>query len=257
MTQVAKVNILGVSVGAYTMDSLLAQVESLIAAPGCAVAYAVTAHTLHLTYQHPDFLEAIHQADVVYADGASLVPAARLLKGRIPEKLATADLWPRLCELAVLKGYRFFLVGGEPGLAERAKAKAIEQYPGLQIVSTHHGYFDLADEQIVTMINAVRPHILWVGMGDPRQLLWVEAVKKHLEVALVIPCGGMFKIIAGDLQRISFHWRQRGFEWAYRLIQEPAIWRRYLLELPVFAVRVLAQRFYGHRAKHPSKSPLR
>lgn len=253
MTEVGTVNLLGVPVGVYTMASLLARMEELISAPGCAVAYAVNAHALNLTCRYPDYLEALRRADIVYADGASILLAARLLGGRIPEKLTTTDIWPKACELAMRQGYRFFLLGGEAGLAERAKARALAQYPDLQIVGAHHGYFDIADEQIISRINAARPDILWVGMGDPWQVLWTKAVKGRLEVGLVVTCGGMFKIIAGELKRLSLRWRQRGFEWLYRLVQEPETWRRYLLGLPAFGARVLAQSLFGRSARRRNK----
>ncbi len=244
------VQVLGVPVEAHTMTSLLARMEELIAAPGCAVAYAVNAYALNLTYRHPDYLQALRRADLVYADGASLLLAAWVLGDRIPEKLTTTDVWPHACALALRRKLRFFLLGGEAGLAERAKARALQQYPNLQITGTHHAYFALGDEQIISTINAARPDILWVGMGDPRQVLWTELVKERLDVGLVVTCGGMFKIIAGELQRVPLYWRRRGFEWLYRLVQEPATWRRYLLGLPAFGARVLAQRLCGHRAAH-------
>jgi len=244
------VNVLGVPVAAHTMTSLLAHLEALIAAPGCAVAYAVNASALNLTYRHPDYLQALCRADLIYADGASLRLAAWVLSQRIPEKLTTTDVWPHACALALRRGWRFFLLGGEIGLAERAKVRALQQYPNLQIIGTHHGYFALGDAEIVATINAAHPDILWVGMGDPRQVLWTEMVQERLDVSLVVTCGGMFKIVAGELQRVPLYWRQRGFEWLYRFIQEPATWRRYLLGLPAFGVRVLAQRLCGHRAGH-------
>ena len=138
---VATVNILGLPVGAFTMASLLARLQELLAAPGCATAYGINAYVLNLIYQHPDYLAGLLRADCLYADGASLRLAARVLGGRIPEKLTTTDLWPHLCELAVARGYRFFLLGGEPGLAERARDRALQQYPQLQIVGVYHGLF--------------------------------------------------------------------------------------------------------------------
>jgi N-acetylglucosaminyldiphosphoundecaprenol N-acetyl-beta-D-mannosaminyltransferase len=235
------VNILGVPTGIFTMSTLLARIEELIAAPGCAVGHGVNAHVLNLTYQHPEFLKALRQADLLYADGASLILASRLLGSHLPEKLTTTDVWPKLCEIAVQKGYRFFLLGGEPGLAERAASQARETYQGLHIAGTRHGYFDFQDEQIIAEINAVRPDVLWVGMGDPRQVLWTAKWRQQLEVSLVLTCGGMFKIVAGELERLSPTLRQNGLEWAYRLWQEPATWRRYLLGLPLFGARVLDQ----------------
>ena len=95
---------------------------------------------------------------------------------------------------------------------------------------------------MVATINAARPDILWVGMGDPRQVVWTEKWRRRLQVGLVLTCGGMFKIVAGELARLPEPWRRRGFEWLYRLWQEPGTWRRYLLGLPLFGLRVLGQR---------------
>jgi N-acetylglucosaminyldiphosphoundecaprenol N-acetyl-beta-D-mannosaminyltransferase len=241
----AAINILGVPVGVYTMDTVLGRIEALIEAPGGAAAHGVNAHVINLAYQYPEFLQALRRADLLYADGASLILASRCLGGHLPEKLTTTDIWPRLCELAVGRGYRFFLLGGEPGLAERAARQAQHQYHDLQIVGAHHGYFDFHDEQVIAKINATRPDVLWVGMGDPRQVLWASAWRRQLAVSLVMTCGGMFKIVAGELARLSPKWRQQGFEWAYRLWQEPGTWRRYLVGLPLFGLRVLAQRLRG------------
>ena len=251
------VNILGVPVGVYTMDTLLTRIASLIAASGCAVAHGVNAHTLNLTFHYPEFLEGLHRANLLYADGASLILASRFLGSQLPEKLTTTDIWPRLCEMAVERGYRFFLLGGEPGLAERAASKALSEYPGLHLVGTHHGYFDFGDESLIAEINAARPDILWVGMGDPGQTLWAAAWRQQLQVGLVMTCGGMFKIISGELARLSPKWRQNGFEWVYRLWQEPATWRRYLMGLPLFGLRILAQCLWsGKRLPKSAGEPM-
>jgi N-acetylglucosaminyldiphosphoundecaprenol N-acetyl-beta-D-mannosaminyltransferase len=255
-TAEATVNILGVPVGIYTMDTLVARLEELIAAPGCAVAHGVNAHVINLTYHYPEFLKALRQADLLYADGASLILASRFLGNQLPEKLTTTDVWPRMCDLALTRGYRFFLMGGEPSLAERAATQARRKYPHLQIVGTHHGYFDFRDEHLIATINAARPDVLWVGMGDPRQVLWATTWKPQLQVPLVLTCGGMFKIVAGELSRVSSRWRQSGFEWVYRLWQEPATWRRYLLGLPLFGLRVLGQCLGGgQRLPRPEREP--
>jgi len=236
------VDILGVPVAPLDLDGLVGRLEELIQAPGCAFAYGVNAHGLNLACRYQDFMKALLSANLVYADGASLLLAARVMGGCLPEKVATADAWPLLCSRAVARGYRFFLLGGEPGLAERARDQALQEYPGLQIVGTHHGYVDLSDRSPVDRINAAAPDILWVGMGEPKQGLWVAAWRGHLRARLVLNCGGMFKIVAGELSRADHKWRQRGWEWLYRLWREPKTWRRYLLGLPEFGFRVLAYR---------------
>src|SRR5262249_41993325 len=167
------------------MAALRARLEELVASPGCAVAYAVNAYALNLTYQSPDYLQALRRADLVYADGASILLAARVLGAAVPEKLTTTDVWPQVCALAVRRGYRFFLLGGEEGLAERARARVLTRYPDLQVAGTHHGYFAWEDDRVVSRINAARADILWVGMGDPRQVLWTEKVRGRLSTRLV------------------------------------------------------------------------
>jgi N-acetylglucosaminyldiphosphoundecaprenol N-acetyl-beta-D-mannosaminyltransferase len=254
MPNVAHIEVLGVPIGAFTMQSLLARMEELIAQPGCAVAYAANAHALNLTYRHPEYLEALRGADIVYADGASILLAALCLGQRLPQRLCTTDVWPRACELAASRGYRCFLLGGKPGIAERVKDAAMLRYPGLKIAGTHHGFFDFDDERVLRAINAVRPHILWVGMGDPRQALWTERVKARLEAGLVVTCGAMFRFISGELKRLPGTWNEYGLEWLSRLMQDPGhTWRRYLLGLPLFGARVVAQRLGGHRRATPPR----
>ena len=139
------INILGVPVGSYTMDTLLDRIETLIAAPGCAVAHGVNAHVINLTYRYPEFLKALRQADLLIRRRRLPDPGLPLF-GR--PSAGKADYHRHLAPVvrtAVGHGYRFFLLGGEPGLAERAASLAQRRYPGLNLVGAHHGYFDFRD----------------------------------------------------------------------------------------------------------------
>jgi N-acetylglucosaminyldiphosphoundecaprenol N-acetyl-beta-D-mannosaminyltransferase len=247
LSDIDRVFVLGIPIQAHSMSSLLDILEREIRRPGCATAYAVCAHTLCLTRRFPELLRALREADIVHADGASLILASRLLNRRLPERLWTGDVWTAFCELACCRKYQLFLLGGEEGLAERAKDQILVQHPDLTIVGVHHGYFDLMDERVVAMINDLCPDVLWVGMGDPRQILWVEQVKHRLRAGLAITCGGLFKLLAGELKHPPRAWQKAGFGWLYRVFQEPELWRRYATDLPLLAVSVLAQRFWGYR----------
>lgn len=237
----AVVNILGVPVGRYTLEQLLNSLQILLQGPECTFTYGVNAATLNLACRDAAFRRDLLAADLIYADGASLLLAARLLGESLPRKITTTDLWPCLCETALQQNLRFYLFGGEPGLADRARQRACQIYPGLNIAGVHDGFTEIWAPQTIAAINAVRPDIVWAGLGDPLQARWARIMRPQLRAGLIITCGGMFKIVAGDLQRVSYSWQQRGFEWLFRLWQEPRTWRRYLLGLPLFGGRVLWQ----------------
>ena len=247
MTKVEIVRVLGIPIQAHTMETMLARMEQAIAAPACAVAYAVNAHTANHTYRMPLYREMFQTADIVYADGQSILLAAGLLGGRLPEKLTTTDVWPAACAMAEKKGYRFFLLGGEEGLARRAAEVTMVQYPGLEFAGMRHGFFDIDDENVVEEINTASPDILWVGMGEPRQFIWAERFRSKLKAGLLITCGGLFKFVSGEVKRAPDRVHRSGFEWFYRSLREPRLIWRYLTGLPTFGARILAQRFFGHR----------
>jgi N-acetylglucosaminyldiphosphoundecaprenol N-acetyl-beta-D-mannosaminyltransferase len=243
-----KFDILGVPVAVTDMTGILREIQNLINEPECKVAFAVNASAMNLTYKHADYLSVLKNADLVYADGASILLAAKILGKKLPERLCTTDIWPLMCSIAQEKGLTFYLMGDEEGIAAKAMEVATEEYSELKILGTHHGFFDFEDPKIVDMINECKPDVLWLGMGDPRQALWAERWKKELDVGIIITCGAMFRHISGMLERMDEKWRDRGFEWFSRLKQEPNhTYKRYIGGLPAFGFRVLASKLFGHR----------
>jgi N-acetylglucosaminyldiphosphoundecaprenol N-acetyl-beta-D-mannosaminyltransferase len=203
----------------------------------------VNAHTLNLIHRNRCFLEAMRRADILYADGASVLLAARFLGSRISEKLTTTDVWPELCKLAAGEGYRFFLLGGELGLAEKARLAALAEHPGLQIVGVHHGFFAAEEEkEVVERINAAAPDVVWVGMGDPAQVFWAEQARNRLTAGLVVTCGGLFKFLSGTVKRAPVWFHKNGFEWVFRILREPDVRRRYAQDFPSLAFRLVVHR---------------
>ncbi|MBF0477637.1 MAG: WecB/TagA/CpsF family glycosyltransferase [Deltaproteobacteria bacterium] len=245
----SRVSLFDVDVDVLTMNSLLDRIEEMIHTPGCALAYGFNAHSIQLAGCDPIFSETLRRSDIVYADGASILLAARLLRASLPEKLTTTDVWIEACRFAERKGYSFFLLGGEPGLAELTKRKTLDKYPGLKIVGTHHGYFGSQDDHVIASINAAHPDILWVGMGDPRQLLWAESVRRRLDAGIVITCGGLFKFVSGVVKRAPDFIHRNGFEWIYRIVREPFLWRRYAMDLPRLVLRILVVKALGKNRK--------
>lgn len=186
------------------------------------------------------FREVLQTADLCLPDGVGLLYAARRYGRRLPERVPGSELVYHLAELAAQEGWRLFLLGAAPGVAEEAARILQARYEDLHIVGTHAGSPDPREnEAIVEMINVSGAQLLYVAYGAPNQDKWIARNRKTLRtVRLAIGVGGALDFIAGRAVRAP-RWVQRiGLEWLHRLLKEPWRWRR-MLALPRFAMRVL------------------
>lgn len=240
------VNVLGVPVCSLTMISLIDRVRSLTQQGGQHTVMYANVHTLNAAYTDPDLRRIMNAADVVYCDGAGVVLGARLLGHRLPERMTGADWIHALCARCAVEGLSLYLLGSQPGVAERAAQKLNALYPGLYVAGTHHGHFHDtpgATETVIVTVNAVRPDILLVGMGTPLQEKWIAARRAELDVPVVWAVGALFDFVAGAQPRGPRWMLDHGLEWLYRLLSDPRrLWRRYLIGNPLFVLRVLKQR---------------
>ncbi|HZU34457.1 MAG TPA: WecB/TagA/CpsF family glycosyltransferase [Gemmataceae bacterium] len=216
----------GLPLAPLTFGQTLDRVEDLIKAK--APAYFITAnlHYAMLTDHDKRLAEVNAKAAFVLADGMPLVWASWWRPRCLPERVAGSDLVPALCERAAQKGYRVFLLGGPPGVAEEAARKLCERFPGLQVVGTECPPFRelSAEEQagLCERIRVARPDLLFVAFGQPKGELWLAAHGPALGVPACAQIGATLDFIAGRVRR-SPRWLQRiGLEWAYRLCSEPA-----------------------------------
>ena len=205
----------------------------------------VNAHVVNQSRVTPGLGDALRRADLVYCDGYGVRLAARVLNRPIPHRMTGADwIWglARLCEL---DGHPLYLLGSEPPLAREAAGRLRRDYPRLEVVGAHHGFFELDsphNERVIEDIQAHAPQIVLVGMGTPKQELWVDRYAERLDGAVVWTVGALFDIVSGHVPRAPRWLADNGLEWIFRLAIEPQrMWRRYLLGNPVFLHRVLTE----------------
>jgi N-acetylglucosaminyldiphosphoundecaprenol N-acetyl-beta-D-mannosaminyltransferase len=212
----------------------------------------LNAHVLNQSRANAALREALEQADLVYCDGYGVRLAAKALDAEIPHRMTGADWIYGLAALCELGGQSVYLLGAEPGVAAEAARRLDRWYPRLRIAGTHHGYFDIGsahDDRVVEDINARKPDIVLVGMGTPKQELWVAHNAAHLETDVVWTVGALFDYVSGRVPRAPRWLADNGLEWIFRLAIEPQrMWRRYLLGNPVFISRVMAQARARHAA---------
>jgi N-acetylglucosaminyldiphosphoundecaprenol N-acetyl-beta-D-mannosaminyltransferase len=218
----------------------------------------VNAHVLNRSREHELLRRALRHADLVYCDGYGVRLAAKALEVPIPHRMTGADWIWALAALCEQNNHSLYLLGCDPGVASEAAARLRRQFPRLEARGSHHGYFEPGsphDERVIEDINACSPDIVLVGMGTPKQELWVERNAERLDVSVCWTVGALFDYVAGRVPRAPRWIADNGFEWIFRLMVEPQrMWRRYLLGNPVFVSRVWrearARRTTGAGALH-------
>ena len=234
-----KTNILGVAFDALTLDEAEERADALLRARRGG--YIVTANPEIVLHSREDaaYAAAVNGADLVLADGVGDLYAARLLKTPLPERVAGSDLTPRLLSRLAERGGSVFLYGARPGVAERAGEALRSACPGLRIAGTENGY--ISDETaLFTALDKEQPDLLLLGLGVPRQELWMAQNRQRTN-AVMIGVGGLLDVFAGDIPRAPEAWQRLGLEWLYRLLREPKRIKR-MIRLPKILLLAVRER---------------
>jgi N-acetylglucosaminyldiphosphoundecaprenol N-acetyl-beta-D-mannosaminyltransferase len=237
------VDILGVPIHAVTTAQTLAHVTTFMAQPCLHQIATVNPEFVMKAQEDAAFHAILSHADLCLPDGIGLLYAARWQKNPLPERVPGSDLSYKLAELCAQNGWRLFLLGSAPGVAEAAAHLLQARYPGLIIAGTYAGSPDPAEnDAIVARINAVSAEMLFVAYGAPNQDKWIDRNRTALSsVRVAIGVGGSLDFITGKSKRAPQWVQDMHLEWLHRLIQEPWRWRR-MLSLPRFALKVATKR---------------
>ena len=218
-----------------------------------AVVFA-NAHTLNRATSPA--VRSILDRAIVFNDGVGLDIASRMLFGRpFPENLNGTDFVPHYLRSSK-NSYRLFLVGAKPGVAERAAMQLSHVAPQHEIVGCSHGYMAAEDnDALIDRIRASGADILLVAMGNPQQEQWLDDNLAATGCRLGFGVGGLFDFLAGSVPRAPAWVQAARLEWSFRLLQEPRrLWRRYLVEMPVFLARIVRQWLAGARVSRARQS---
>jgi N-acetylglucosaminyldiphosphoundecaprenol N-acetyl-beta-D-mannosaminyltransferase len=227
----ARVEVLGCALDAVDMDEAVARIDEAIGERRF-LRHADLNGAIVVAMQGDDELrESIVGADLLVADGQSVVWAARLLGRPLPARVAGIDLMHRTIELAERRGYSIYILGARQEVLERAVERLTADHPDLKIAGYRNGYFDDSeDPAVAAAIRESGADILFVAISSPRKEYFLGRYGRGLGVPYVMGVGGSIDVVAGVARRAPV-WMQRvGLEWAFRLVQEPRrLFRRYLV----------------------------
>lgn len=234
------ISILGIPIHPVSMSDTLHIARLFMDEPRLHQLATVNPEFVMRAQDDAHFRGILQSADLCLADGVGLLFAARRYGRQLPERVPGSELVYHLAHLAAQEGWRLFLLGAAPGVAEEAARILQKRYVGLQIAGAYAGSPHPGEnDAIVGRINDSSANLLYVAYGAPNQDKWIARNREALpSVRLAIGVGGALDFIAGRAVRAP-RWVQRlNLEWLHRLWHEPWRWRR-MLALPRFALRVL------------------
>nr|MBN1230028.1 WecB/TagA/CpsF family glycosyltransferase [Anaerolineae bacterium] len=229
-----RANILGIGVTAINLSTTVSVLLKCIADRQKTAVVLSPAFTLTYARQHEYFREIINQAELVLPDGVPIALVCRLQGHREVGRVCGRDLMLALSAASREHHYTHYFYGGDDGVAEELQTEMKRRYPGLQIAGTYSPpYRTLTDEEkreITDRINRANPDIVWVGLGSPKQDIWIAEHHDSINAPVMIGVGAAFDFHAGRKPSAP-EWMQRiALEWLFRLMLEPRrLWRRYLI----------------------------
>jgi N-acetylglucosaminyldiphosphoundecaprenol N-acetyl-beta-D-mannosaminyltransferase len=238
-------DVLGVRVDAVGMAETICRVENWIGERSKTRMVAViNVHMVMTAKEDADFANIIAETDLTVPDGMPLVWIGKR-KGLAQQRVYGPDLFVEFLKTTEGRGYRHFFYGGRPEMLQEMLQRVRRDFPQTQVVGSYAPPFRPLtaeeDGQIVEMIRAARPDVIWVGIGCPRQERWMYQHRACFDGAVMLAVGQAFDQYAGMTRRAP-RWMQRaGLEWFYRLCSEPRrLWRRYLVYNARFAFAMVA-----------------
>ena len=241
------VSLFGLNFAAESLSSLADEI--VVRAGGRERDLVFTANVDHLVLRRENsrFQRAYDQAAIVTPDGMPIVWMSRILKRPLPERVAGSDLVVEVAQRLPARRLSVFLLGGEPKVPERAAERLQRLSPGLSVVGTMSPplFFEEDEEanaKVIAAVNQANPDLLLVGVGAPRQEIWLWENRSRLSFGVGMGVGGTFDFLAGHVRRAPRWIRHAGFEWAFRLAMEPRrLWKRYLIRDMKFLVLAMRE----------------
>lgn len=256
---ITRTNLFGISIDVLNMNDAVRQLQQWIAEKDSAqrCRFVVTPNVDHavLFQENGNLRDAYDNADMVLADGHPIVWASRLIGHRLPERVPGSELVPRLFDSSTEeKPLRVFLLGAAEGVAARAAENMKSQWPNVQTVGVYSppmGFEkDAAQSDIILRrIADASPDVLVVGLGAPKQEIWVNQYRDQIPATAALCVGATIDFLAGEKKRAPVWMQRGGVEWLHRMCSEPKrLVKRYAKDAWIFPQLVLKQLFAGRQA---------
>jgi N-acetylglucosaminyldiphosphoundecaprenol N-acetyl-beta-D-mannosaminyltransferase len=239
-------DVLGVKVSAINMSRAVDTADRWIRTGKSGYVCVTGVHGVMEAQKDHAFRRILNRAMMNTPDGMPMSWVGRLQGFDDMDRVFGPDFMLAMCHLSLERGFRHFLYGGKPGVAENLKQALEKKFPGLQVVGTYTPPFrDLnatEEHALLAQVCNSRPHILWVGLSTPKQERFMAQHVDRLQVPLLVGVGAAFDYHTGLIRDSSVWIKRAGLQWLHRLAQDPRrLWRRYLRNNPAFVWNIALQ----------------
>ena len=233
--------ILGVPVDTFQPDEFIAQIKKGLKNPDTRTIFAVNAEKIMFARKDPEIFNILQESDFLLPDGFGPVVGLKLTHGKKVERSTGVGLMFKFLEIAEREKAKVFIYGARPEVLKSAEKNIIKRYPLIDLVGTNHGYVSPEDyKELIERINNLKTDILFVGLGSPKQEIWIHKYKKLLKVKYCIGVGGSIDVLAGQAQLAPTWISKMYLEWIYRLMKDPSRLKRQKT-IPIFIVKMLME----------------
>jgi N-acetylglucosaminyldiphosphoundecaprenol N-acetyl-beta-D-mannosaminyltransferase len=238
--------VLGVSVSAINMSDAVRCCDDHIQQDQRGYVCVTGVHGVMVARKDPTFQKILNTSFLTTPDGMPTVWVGRWQGHDGMARVYGPDFMLRMCELSVKRGYRHFLYGGDPGVAELLAENLVQRYPGLQIAGTYTPPYrplnPIEEQELMETIYSAKPHILWVGLSTPKQERFMAQYIERLPVNLCVGVGAAFNIISGRVTDSPQWIKHAGLQWLHRMVQEPRrLVKRYAVNNSLFLCHIALQ----------------
>jgi exopolysaccharide biosynthesis WecB/TagA/CpsF family protein len=228
MTEIQTTKVAGLDTVCLTRDELAdIMVDDCLFARNNKIApkvvFSSNGQGISLNATDKSFANIMNQADMIHADGQSVVFASKLFtKKPLPDRIATTDFFHNAARKAQESELTFFMLGASEEESKLACEKMKIKYPTLKIIGRRNGYFtEEQNQEVIDEINALKPDVLWVALGKPKQEFWCIEMRDKLDVGWIKTCGGLYAFLAGTAPRAPMWMQNLSLEWLYRVAKAP------------------------------------
>lgn len=229
-----RVNIIDVQISNTNLKDLIEEIMIFIEKKETNYICVSNVHTTVEARKDKNFRKIVNESFMSIPDGMPLTWIGKLKGHKSMSRTTGPDVMDEIFKLSQQKGYKHYFYGSSNETISLMIQNLKKEYPDLIIVGSKESVFrsltNQEDQDLVTEINRLNPDIIWVGLGAPRQEIWMNKHRTKIESSLMIGVGGAFAIYAGLVSRAPHSMQRMGIEWLYRLIKEPRrLWKRYLV----------------------------